>query len=221
MTTRTAAVLALALSLAPRALAQGPSAAAPQPKPPASGATAVPPAAKDLARTLTTEPTWNEMLDAYASSLSRQLQGALSATGKDAPKDLEPKVRSELADAVTYPQAIDIQARALAAQLSPDEMRAITKFYASAPGKKLLAALPDVSRKVNDDLRTRLSERVPKIVEKYAPSLAAAQPGGSAGAAGSPSPSPGAKPGKGGSATGGTGSSGGDASGAPRGAGRP
>src|SRR5512138_1820941 len=57
-------------------------------------------AAMDLARALTTEPTWNALLDAYASSLTGQISAALGASGREADPDLREKVRSDLRDTV-------------------------------------------------------------------------------------------------------------------------
>jgi len=148
---------------------------------PKGGAAATtPPAARDLAKALTTEEAWNGILDGYASSLSGQISGALAATGKEAPADLREKVRGELHDAVRYDQAVDMQARALAGRFSEAELRELERFYESPAGRKLLTELPSIAAQVNDELRGRLSERVPKIVEKYAPSLAAAGKGGAA-----------------------------------------
>ena len=139
----------------------------------AAAAEAAPPsAARDLARALTTQETWDGILDGYAASLAGQISGALAATGKEAPPDLREKVRGDLHDAVRYEQAVDMQARALSGRFSADELRAIEAFYRSGPGKKLLDELPEIARQVNDELRARLSERVPKIVQRYAPSVA-------------------------------------------------
>jgi hypothetical protein len=127
---------------------------------------------------LTTPEAWRGIIDGYASSLAGQISGALAATGKEAPPDLREKVRGDLDDAVKYDQAVDMQARALAGRFSEDELRALEAFYRSGPGKKLLDELPEIARQVNDELRARLSERVPRIVERYAPSVAATGPGG-------------------------------------------
>jgi hypothetical protein len=156
-------------------------AAAPRKETPQGKATAAeaapPSAARDLARALTTQETWDGILDGYAASLAGQISGALAATGKEAPPDLREKVRGDLHDAVRYEQAVDMQARALSGRFSADELRAIEAFYRSGPGKKLLDELPEIARQVNDELRARLSERVPKIVQRYAPSVAASGEG--------------------------------------------
>jgi hypothetical protein len=178
------AVLALAPVLA---TAQGSQGTKEPPKSPAKGTTPMaaaeapatsgaPPAARDLARALTTQEAWNGIIDGYATSLAGQISGALAATGKEAPADLREKVRGELHEAVRYEQAVDMQARALAGRFSADELRALETFYRTGAGKKLLEVLPEVARQVNDELRARLSERVPRIVERYAPSVAAAPP---------------------------------------------
>lgn len=182
-----------ALALAPvLASAQGtkesPKATTPKATPGAGAAKAPTssPAARDLARALTSEPAWDGIIDGYATSLAGQISAALAATGKEAPADLREKVRGELRDAVRYEQAVEMQARALAGRFSADELRALETFYRSGAGKKLLEVLPEVARQVNEELRVRLSERVPRIVERYAPSVAAAPPEAKDGAPGTP-----------------------------------
>jgi hypothetical protein len=144
-------------------------------------------AAIDLAKTLTTQATWDGILDAYATSLTGQISAALGASGQRPAPDLHERIRADLHDMVRYDQAIQLQARALASRFSQDELGTLEKFYRSGPGKKLLDVLPDVSHEVNDDLRARLSERVPQIVQKHAPSLAAGGDGAGAGKSGTAS----------------------------------
>ncbi len=187
---RIAIVVAL-VSLAPaRSFAQGTPAAR---RPPAkSGAAAAKPpqAARDLARALTSERAWDGILDAYAATLSGQMSAAIAAKGKEPPDDLREKVRAELGDAVHYDQAIDMQASALAIRFSQDELSELDRFYRSAAGKKLLDLLPDVSEQVNDELRQRLSQRIPAIVERHAPSLAAGEDAPAASGEGAKKPAP-------------------------------
>lgn len=190
---RTLSALAL-LALAP-AVATGQSPAQPAPAgqargksapaasaPSKPGASVVAPSARGLAQALTTRDAWNDILDGYANGLAGQIAGALSATGKEAPPELRGEIRRELGEAVSYDQAVDMQARALAGRFSADELRALETFYRSGPGRKLLDALPEIARQVNDELRARLSERVPGIVERHAPSIAAAPHGDDAAA---------------------------------------
>lgn len=139
-----------------------------------------PSAARDLAKALTTPESWSGILDGYAASLAGQISGALAATGKEPPADLAEKVRGDLDEAVRYDQAIEMQARALSGRFAEDELRTLERFYRSGPGKKLLDALPEIARQVNDELRARLSERVPRIVQRYAPSVAAGSAGSGA-----------------------------------------
>jgi hypothetical protein len=170
-------------------------AAAPRKEAQGKAAEAAPPsAARDLARALTTQETWDGILDGYAASLAGQISGALAATGKEAPPDLREKVRGDLHDAVRYEQAVDMQARALSGRFSADELRAIEAFYRSGPGKKLLDELPEIARQVNDELRARLSERVPRIIQRYAPSVASGGEGAPAPKAQGRTPPAGASP---------------------------
>jgi hypothetical protein len=171
------------LALAPAvAVGQAPAQPGPPAKegrsPPAApskaAAPAAAPAARGLAQALTTQDAWDDILDGYANGLAGQISGALSATGKEAPPDLGDEVRRELGEAVSYDQAVDMQARALSGRFSADELRTLETFYRSGPGRKLLDALPEIASQVNDELRARLSERVPAIVERHAPSIAAA-----------------------------------------------
>jgi hypothetical protein len=185
---------ALALALAPAALAAepagAPAGAAPASPAPEKGAPAAPapakpsgtasqapsapvaPVARELAKALTPMAAWKGIMDGYASSLSGQISAALASTGKEPPANLETEIRKELDSAVRYEQAVDMQARALAGRFSADELRALESFYRTGPGKKLLEELPEIAQQVNDELRARLSSRVPQIVEKLAPSLA-------------------------------------------------
>jgi hypothetical protein len=191
---RTLAALAiLALALAPsvavaQAAAQPGSAGKERQSAPAARAPSKPeaspvaPAARGLAQALTTQDAWDDILDGYANGLAGQISGALSATGKESPPDLGDEVRRELGEAVSYDQAVDMQARALSGRFSADELRALETFYRSGPGRKLLDALPEIAAQVNDELRARLSERVPAIVERHAPSIAAAPHGEADGA---------------------------------------
>lgn len=189
---RTFAALAI-LALAPAASGQAPAQpapagqgrpqSAPAARPAAKPATpVVAPAARGLAQALTTREAWDDILDGYANGLAGQIAGALSATGKEAPPELRGEIRRELGEAVSYDQAVDMQARALAGRFSADELRALETFYRSGPGRKLLDALPEIASQVNDELRARLSERVPGIVERHAPSIAAAPHGDDAAA---------------------------------------
>lgn len=174
-----AAAAALALTLAPSApaaqagdqkKASPPSgAAAPQPKPS--------PTADRVARELTTQPSWNETIGAYAQSLSTQISAAVKAQGGEPPKDVEQRVRSGLDRAVGYDEVVRLQAQALAGRFSEDELRQIQGFYSTGPGKKLVSELPAVSRQVIDVVQERISAAIPKIVQDVAPSLARAKAG--------------------------------------------
>lgn len=166
-------VFAFALAAAAPALSfaeEAPPARAPGEN--AAPATAAPKPARDLAKALTSEAAWDEILDSYAISLSMQMSAALDAEGEAPPEDLQEKVRAELGDAVRYDQAVELQATALALRFSPGELTELERFYRSTAGKKLVALLPEVSRDVNDEVRVRLSRRIPTIVERHAPSLA-------------------------------------------------
>jgi hypothetical protein len=168
---------AAALSLAPSAsAAQGPA------SPPPAAAAKPSPAADRLARALTTQASWNETVQTYASSLSTQISGALKAQGGEAPKDVEERVRAGLDRAVAYEELVRLQAQALAGRFSEDELRAIGTFYESPIGKKLVTELPAVSRQVMETVQGRISAALPKIVQDVAPSLAQARPGDDAGA---------------------------------------
>jgi hypothetical protein len=189
--TRAIVAVALALTLAPSAPAaqagQGakdpPSAsAAPKGGAPSAGAgsasAAKPsPTADRVARELTTQPSWNETVGAYAQSLSTQIGAALKAQGGEPPKDVEQRVRSGLDRAVGYEEVVRLQAQALAGRFSEDELRQIQKFYETGAGKKLVSELPAVSRQVIDVVQERISAAIPKIVEDVAPSLARAKTG--------------------------------------------
>jgi hypothetical protein len=152
------------------------------------------PSAQQIAGMLVPENTWNQMLDGYASTLSKRISGALSASGKEGPKDLTSKIRSDLDETMPYARAKRLEAEALTKKFSEQELGRIASFYQSPEGQKALRELPLASREVSDELETRMSEQVPKIVQKYAPSLASKQPSDvSPGSSGTPS-SPGATP---------------------------
>ncbi len=169
---RIALVVALAAAAPIRPAAEGsPSVSRPAGSTGAAAAK-VPEPARDLAKAITSEAAWDEILDAYAASLSMQMSAALDAKGKQPPEDLPEKVRAELGEAVRYDQAIELQASALALRFSQDELSELARFYRGAAGKKLVELLPEVSRDVNDGVRERLSQRIPTIVERHAPSLA-------------------------------------------------
>ena len=87
------------------------------------------------AKALTTQATWDGILDAYATSLAGQISAALGASGQKPAPDLREKIRKDLNDTVRYDQAIQLQARALASRFSPDELGQLEKFYRSGPGK--------------------------------------------------------------------------------------
>src|SRR5690349_6782314 len=112
--TRIPALLCCALALAITSRAH---AAAEQP-----GGQATSPIAQEIARLLIPEASWNKSLDGYASTLSQQMSGALAAGGQKPPGDLAPKVRSDLAGALSYQQVIQIEAQALARRFTPDEL---------------------------------------------------------------------------------------------------
>ncbi len=203
--TRAIVATALALSLASPALAapadpskEGvapaaePSKDGAPPAPAQKGATAAPqasgtspaakpsPTAERVARELTTQPSWNETIGAYAQSLSTQITAAVKAQGGEPPANVEQRVRSGLDGAVGYDEVVRLQAQALAGRFSEDELRQIQKFYQTGAGKKLVTELPAVSRQVIDVVQERISAAIPKIVQDVAPSLARAQPGSAA-----------------------------------------
>lgn len=186
---RVITAVALAVTLASPALAEQPGQ---QASPPPSGAAAdekgaapqagtkPSPTAEKVARELTTQPSWNETVGAYAASLSTQIGAAVKAQGGEPPKDVEQRVRSGLDKAVGYEEVVRLQAQALAGRFSEDELRAIQKFYESGTGKKLVSELPAVSRQVIDVVQERISAAIPNIIQDVAPSLAKAKPGSAA-----------------------------------------
>ncbi len=189
------AAAALALTLVPSAPAAqvGQQGKAPAPPPaataPKNGAApqgAGAPAAKPsptadrVARELTTQPSWNETIGAYAQSLSTQISAAVKAQGGEPPKDVEQRVRSGLDKAVGYDEVVRLQAQALAGRFSEDELRQIQGFYQTGAGKKLVSELPAVSRQVIDVVQERISSAIPSIVQDVAPSLARAKAGAAA-----------------------------------------
>lgn len=181
---RVIAAVALALTLVPSApgAIEPPAGKASPPAAPTgpkgAGPAAKPsPAADRVARALTTQPNWNETIGAYATSLATQIDAALKSQGGEPPKDVEPRVRKGLDDAVGYEQVVRLQAQALAGRFSEDELRAIEKFYESGPGKKLVTELPAISRQVIEVVQQRISAAIPHIVQDVAPSLARAKPG--------------------------------------------
>jgi hypothetical protein len=150
------------------AATQGPTGnAAPKPSP----------SAERVARELTTQPSWNETIGAYATSLSTQISAALKSQGGDPPQDVEQRVRSGLDKAIGYDEVVRLQAQALAGRFSEDELRTIQKFYESPTGRKLVVELPGVSRQVIDVVQERISAAIPHIVKDVAPSLARGKAG--------------------------------------------
>lgn len=140
--------------------------------------------AHQIAQLLVPEESWNKMLDQYASTLSTRIEGALNADGKQPPKDLQGKIRSDLGGTLSYSRATQLEAQALTKKFSSQELGTIASFYQSPTGQKALRELPAASREVSDELETRLTEQVPQILQRYAPSLAKKTPS-------SPSPTPG------------------------------
>ncbi len=200
---RFAAALAVAAAtLAPAADGQGKDARVREDAKATKGASAP---AEELARTLVSERAWNQMIDAFTQSLTRQIEAGLAQQGGTPPQGLAAKVRTELADALRWAQGVELQAKALSQRFTPEELRSIVGFYRSGPGQKLLRELPELARTVDQQIQALLQERVPRIVEKVAPSLAAAQqhpggtqatpaPGAAPGAGGAPAPGAGAPP---------------------------
>jgi hypothetical protein len=180
----------LATALALPALAAGPTGEATGP--PASPATpaapgptssaAVPPVqAFEVARALLPQERWNTLLDGYASSLATGVSRSLGQKGKAVPDGLQARLRTELGQALPYQQTIDAQARALAKGLSRDDLAKAAAFYASPAGKKILDRLPAAQEEVSDGLQARLSEAVPRIVQRVAPEALAPGAGGEMG----------------------------------------
>ncbi|HET8542155.1 MAG TPA: DUF2059 domain-containing protein [Anaeromyxobacter sp.] len=180
--TRAIAAVAVALLLAPSALAAPDAPRAPA----ATDAPKPSPAAERVARALTTQPNWNETISSYASSLSSQISAALKSQGSEAPMDVEKRVRAGLDGAVGYDEVVRLQAQALAGRFGEDELRVIQRFYESAAGKKLVSELPAVSRQVIEVVQQRISAAIPRIVEDVAPSLARAKPSAEEGTAREP-----------------------------------
>jgi hypothetical protein len=179
----------LALALASTAGAQQPQQPQPQGQQPpqkssASGAPAAAPprTAQEIARELLPRERWNQLLDSYAQTLSRQLGAAASQGGGKTPEDLEGKLRTQLRDEMKYEETVDLQARALAKAFSPDELKRVAQFYGTPVGKKLLAELPRVQAEVSEQLQEKLSQAVPRIVGRVAPEALPKSEGGRPGA---------------------------------------
>lgn len=149
--------------------------AAPGAKSPQTGSSAAAPAtpapkeAQDVARALVPKQRWNDILDAFATSISEQLVAAESRGGKKPAPDLAGKVKSQLHDQMRYEDAVDVQARALADTFTPGELKQIAQFYSTPAGRKLVTDLPKVQSKVSDQLQQRFAEVVPRIVARVAP----------------------------------------------------
>jgi hypothetical protein len=143
---------------------EAPGAAAPKPR-----AEAPPRAARDLARALLPEQRWDRLLDGYASSLSAQVSQALQGRGEPVPDDLQGKLRSELGERLRYEQTIEVQAQALAGQLSPGELKRAAEFYSTPAGKKVVEKLPEAQAEAGRELQERLTKAVPEILQRVAP----------------------------------------------------
>ncbi len=174
---RMAAALSFLFFVTSTALAQTPPppTAVPPSGPGAGGQAKAPPsappseAARQVARDLIPKEKWDKLLDGVAAGLSQQVGGALVQGGEKPPKDLEAKLRSQLGNEMSYEQTLDTQAQALSRNFTNDELKAIARFYETPTGKKLVTELPKVQGEVSDALQVRLSEAVPKVVEKVAP----------------------------------------------------
>jgi hypothetical protein len=140
-----------------------PGAAAPKPASPA------PRAARELARALLPEQRWDRLLDSYASSLSGQVSQALQSRGEEVPDGLEDRIRSELGERLRYEQTVEAQAKALAAELTPDELKKTLAFYSTPAGKKVVEKLPEAQAEASRELQERLTVAVPEILEQVAP----------------------------------------------------
>jgi uncharacterized protein len=203
---RIVAALSFAFILSAPAFAQAPSSGqtpAPSPTPGAGGQAKAPPseAARQVARDLIPKDKWDRLLDGVATGLSQQVGAALVQSGEKPPKDLEAKLRSQLGDEMKYEQTVDTQAQALGHSFSNEELKAIAKFYETPAGKKLVVELPRVQSEVSDALQARLSEAVPRVVQKVAPGALASKqgagpgrPGESGTGSGAPAPDKGESP---------------------------
>jgi hypothetical protein len=139
----------------------------------AKGRAAAPPAAHDLARALVSNEDWNRVLDEYASGLAGHVANSLTARGDTVPEDLEPSIRRQLGQELPYEHVVDVQAQALAKQLTPDELKKAASFYGSPLGKKVTQGVPKAQSELGQQLQARLSTAVPQIVKRVAPKAAA------------------------------------------------
>jgi len=135
----------------------------------AATAKAPPAAARQISRALLPQEKWDHLLDSYAASLTRQLQGMAASSGGSAPQDLEDQLRAQLRDEMKYQDTVDIQAQAIARKLSGAELQQAARFYQSPAGKKLVDGLPDVQSEVSEQLQQKLASAVPRIVKRVAP----------------------------------------------------
>ena len=156
--------LCLGLLLPCQAMAQ----AAPKPNPPAAAPDpATVKAARDVVAQMQGERT--AVLNAMAAPMVGMMQ-QVGVKQQDQAQVLVQEVVLPLLSA-HYDELLDIQARSFATVLNKDDLQAISAFYASAAGKRLVAAQPQLTQAQLTGTQQWMQSVMPEMQGKLAKAM--------------------------------------------------
>jgi uncharacterized protein len=147
-------------------------------------------AVKELLDAMNFKQTMSQMIGAMSSQMPQMMDQMIEGASKDSrlsaeqqadarkiAKDAQTSAYAEMTDLFKEPQFLqgieDIMSRAYGKNFSVEEIKAITAFYLSPAGKKLLQSQPQVMQQVMPEMMALMSPRVSAIMEKTTKSVIA------------------------------------------------
>jgi uncharacterized protein len=147
-------------------------------------------AVKELLEAMNFKQTMSQMIGAMSSQMPQMMDQMIEGAAKDSrlsaeqqaearkfAKDAQTSAYAEMTDLFKEPQFLqgieDIMSRAYGKNFSVQEIKAITAFYLSPAGKKLLESQPQVMQQVMPEMMALMSPRVSAIMEKTTKSVVA------------------------------------------------
>jgi hypothetical protein len=131
-------------------------------------------AALEVARAINPRATWDEMLEPAMKQGRNAIAAKLLEGHIAAPPAMLDELTEVLRDALSYDAFIDILARSLGGIYTPAELDGLATFYRSDIGKRLVATMPLLQRRMGEEagafLQARMAEvepRLAKIVTRY------------------------------------------------------
>jgi uncharacterized protein len=144
-------------------------------------------AVKELLEAMNFKKMMSQMVGAMAQNFPQMMEQmaagdtTLTAEQKVEARKLSAKsgetMMKSIADIYSDPQIIqgmeDIMARAYGSNFAVDEIKAITTFYSSPAGKKMLATQPQIMQQSMPEIMNLITPRMKEVMDKMAKDIAA------------------------------------------------